>query len=113
MRQQSNDRAGVLVDVILSETHYLKVAKAVTTDGHDTSSDKETVPNMGVLTSAPERPGAEMDWRVTIELSGADPHSMFDPLGLASSRTQPAPSKVTPLRRPPSHCRRARDRAAQ
>ena len=37
MRQQSTDRVGVLVDVILSETHYLKVAKAVTTDGHDTS----------------------------------------------------------------------------
>ena len=58
----------------------------------------ETVPNMGVLTSAHGRPGAGgMEWRVTIELSGADgtklthevargggadPHSTLDPLGL-------------------------------
>ena len=57
----------------------------------------ETVPNMGVLTSAPGRPGAGMEWRVTIELNGADgtkqthevargggtdPHSPLDPLGL-------------------------------
>ena len=57
-----------------------------------------TVPNMGVLTtSAPGRPGAGMEWRVTIELNGADgtkqihevargggtdPHSPLDPLGL-------------------------------
>jgi hypothetical protein len=52
---------------------------------------------MGVLTSVHERPGAGMDWRVTIELSGADgtkqtyevargggsaPDSSLDPLGL-------------------------------
>ena len=52
---------------------------------------------MGVLTSAPGRPGAGMEWRVTIELNGADgtkqthevargggtdPHSPLDPLGL-------------------------------
>ena len=58
---------------------------------------QETVPNMGVLTSAPGRPGAGMEWRVTIELNGADgtrqihevargggtdPHSPVDPLGL-------------------------------
>ena len=58
---------------------------------------QETVPNMGVLTFAPGRPGAGMEWRVTIELRGADgtkqthevargggtdPHSTFDPLGL-------------------------------
>src|ERR1700739_2370846 len=57
----------------------------------------ETVLNMGVLTSVHGRPGAGMDWRVTIELSGADgtkqthevacgggsaPHSSLDPLGL-------------------------------
>ena len=56
-----------------------------------------TVPNMGVLTSVHGRPGAGMDWRVTIELSGADgtkqthevargggsdPDSSLDPLGL-------------------------------
>jgi hypothetical protein len=33
---------------------------------------RETVPNMGVLASACGRPGAGMEWRVTIELSGAD-----------------------------------------
>ena len=52
---------------------------------------------MGVLTSAPRRPGAGMEWRVTIELNGADgakqthevargggtdPRSPLDPLGL-------------------------------
>ena len=52
---------------------------------------------MGVLTSVHGRPGAGMDWRVTIELSGADgtkhthevacgvgsaPHTSVDPLGL-------------------------------
>ena len=52
---------------------------------------------MGVLTSAPGRPGAGMEWRVTIELNGADgtkqthevargggidSHSPLDPLGL-------------------------------
>jgi hypothetical protein len=54
-------------------------------------------PKHGVLTSEHARPGAEMEWQVTIELSGADgmrqthdvarggstdPHSTRDPLGL-------------------------------
>ena len=62
-----------------------------------TLSRQETVPNMGVLTSTPGRPGAGMEWRVTIELNGADgtkqthevargggtdPDSPLDPLGL-------------------------------
>ena len=65
--------------------------------GTSARSNGETVPNMGVLTSAPGRPGAGMEWRVTIELNGADgtrqihqvargggtdPHSPVDPLGL-------------------------------
>jgi len=32
----------------------------------------ETVPNMGVLTSAPGRPGAGMEWRVAPVYSGVD-----------------------------------------
>src|ERR1700722_8789440 len=92
----------------------------------------ETVPNMGVLTSAHGRPGAGMEWRGTIELSGADgtkqtyevsrgggtdPHSTFDPLGLTldDGKTllagvqrhlvQARVAEYSALRRRCSHCR--------
>jgi hypothetical protein len=60
---------------------------------------------MGVLTSAPGRPGAAMEWPVTIELNGAyetrqihevarggtDPHIPLEPLGgIGEARTVPA-----------------------
>ena len=87
---------------------------------------------MGVLTSARGRPGAGMEWRVTIELSGADgtkqthdvargggsdPHSILDPLGLTldDGKTllagvqrrlvQARAAKYSALRRRSSHCR--------
>jgi len=87
---------------------------------------------MGVLTSARGRPGAGMEWRVTIELSGADgtkqthdvargggsdPHSILDPLGLTldDGKTllagvqrrlvQARAAKYSALRRRCSHCR--------
>ena len=87
---------------------------------------------MGVLTSAPGRPGAGMEWRVTIELNGADgtkqthevargggtdPHSTLDPLGLTldDGKTllagvqrhlvQARVAEYSALRRHCSHCR--------
>ena len=92
----------------------------------------EAVPNMGVLTSAPGRPGAGMEWRVTIELNGADgtkqthevargggtaPLSPLDPLGLTldDGKTllagvqwhlvQGRVTEYSALRRHCSHCR--------
>jgi hypothetical protein len=88
----------------------------------------ETVPNLGVLHG---RPGAEMEWRVTIELSGADgtkqthevarggadPYSTFDPLGLTLDDgkallagvqrhlVQARVAEYCALRRRCSHCR--------
>jgi hypothetical protein len=87
---------------------------------------------MVVLTLAPGRPGARMEWRVTIELDGADgtkqthevargggadPHSTFDPLGLTldDGKTllagvqrhlvQARVAEFCALRRHCSHCR--------
>jgi len=96
------------------------------------SGTHKTVPNMGVLTSAPGRPGAGMEWRVTIELNGADgtkrthevarggdtdSHSPLDPLGLTldDGKTllagvqrhlvQARVAEYSALRRHRSHCR--------
>jgi len=59
---------------------------------------------MGVLPLPRGRPGAGMEWRVTIELNGADgakqthevarggrtdPHSPLDPLGVKARKTPP------------------------
>jgi len=87
---------------------------------------------MGVLTLAPGRPGAGMEWRVTIELSGSDgtqqthevargggtdPYSPLDPLGLTldDGKTllagvqrhlvQGRVAEYSALRRHCSHCR--------
>lgn len=74
----------------------LHTQAAITLIGR-TSVHFETVPNMGVLSLADGRPGAGMEWRVTIELSGADrtkqthevarggdtdPHAVLESLGL-------------------------------
>ena len=90
---------------------------------------------MGVLTSGHGRPGAGMEWRVTIELSGADgtmqtrevarggytdPHSTLDPLGLTldDGKTllagvqrhliQARVAEYSALRRRCSHCQSLR-----
>ena len=87
---------------------------------------------MGVLASAPGRQGAGMEWRVTIELKGADgkrqihevargggtdPHSPVDPLGLTLDDgkallagvqlhlVQARVAEYSALRRHCSHCR--------
>jgi len=87
---------------------------------------------MGVQTSARGRPGAGTEWRVTIELSGADgtkqthevargggsdPDSMLDPIGLTldDGKTllasvqrhlvQAQVAEYSALRRRCSHCR--------
>ena len=98
------------------------------------TATQETVPNMGVLTSAHGRPGAGMEWRVTIEFpNGADgtkqthevarrwrhrlPLSPLDPLGLTLDDgkillagvqrhlVQARVAEYSALRRHWSHCR--------
>ena len=91
--------------------------------------------SIGVLTSSPGRPGAGMEWRVTIELNGADgtkqthevargggtdPHLPLDPLGLTLDDGKTLPAGVqrhlvqgrvveySALRRHCSHCRSLR-----